>query len=409
MQTQLTSNLLPSADLAEADHILRACVHCGFCTATCPTYQLLGDELDGPRGRIYLIKQMLEGQPVTEETRLHLDRCLSCRSCETTCPSGVKYSALLNLGRQAMEKALPRPMHQRLLRQGMKSLLPYPKRFELLLKTAHLFNPLLPARLSAKVPPASQKHSSAATENQRQVILFDGCVQSVAARQINHATRKFLNRLGIGCLSPVRGNCCGAVNHHLDDRQKAQTFARKNIDEWIPLLDGGAEAVLFTASACALEVQEYEHLLREDAEYAPLASRVSHASMDIGDFLATETVGKLQVRPDAPRIAFHAPCTLQHGLGNKTGVQSLLKQMGFSVFEPNDSHLCCGSAGTYSITQPQLSSQLRENKLNALNEHHADVIATANIGCMLHLAEKSSLPVRHWVEIVEEFGVPTEG
>jgi len=408
MQTQLTGNLLSPTDLAEADRILRACVHCGFCTATCPTYQLLGDELDGPRGRIYLIKQMLEGQSITEDTRLHLDRCLSCRSCETTCPSGVEYSKLLNLGRAAMEQALPRPMNQRLLRQGMKSLLPYPKRLELLLKTAGLFKPLLPAQLSRKLPPASPIQSTPAIRHQRKIILFEGCVQSVAARQINSATRRLLDRLGISCISGPRGNCCGAVNHHLDDQRKAKIFARKNIDEWMRLLDGGAENILFTASACALEVHEYEHLLREDTEYAPSAGRISQASMDIGSFLVTEISGKLQADSDSPRIAFHAPCTLQHGLGNKAGVQNLLRQMGFALHEPSEAHLCCGSAGTYSITQPQLSTQLRESKLSALSEQEADVIATANIGCMLHLAEKASMPVRHWVEIVEEFGERSE-
>ena len=402
MQTRLSSSLLETDWGKEADSILRTCVHCGFCTATCPTYQLTGDELDGPRGRIYLIKQALEETTATEKTRKHLDRCLVCRSCETTCPSGVRYHNLLKIGKEAVDARVQRSPKERLLRWGMRTLLPYPARFAPLFKLGAIFAPLMPEALKAKMPVVHEPGNRPARQHERKVILFEGCVQSVVATSINAAASRVLDRLGISCITADGEGCCGAVSNHTGDIPAGEEMARRNIDSWMAHLDAGAEAIVTTASACGLEIREYPELLKNDPVYLSAAQRIASAVMDISEFLSQSVdTGDLALKESLPEISFHAPCTLQHGLRQTGKVEGLLQQLGFSVRTPADAHLCCGSAGTYSILQPEMAQQLRDNKLEKLNADAADVIATANIGCMMHLQSGTATEVRHWIEIID--------
>ena len=402
MQTQIDTQMLQTDAGKAADSILRSCVHCGFCTATCPTYQLLGDELDGPRGRIYLIKQALEGKQVSRKSQLHLDRCLSCRSCETTCPSGVKYTSLLEIGRHLIDQQVERPLSEKLMRQGMKSILPYPARVAPLLSVARTLKPLLPQSLQQKIPQKKSVGERASTSHARKVILFEGCVQSVAAQHINRAATRVLDRLGIECIQVASEQCCGAVNHHLGDTATAVDFACRNIDLWSRHLEDGVEAIIGTASACTLEIKEYPQLLKNNPDYAEKAKTASNTTVDLGEFLQQQNIHKLSLIDKLPQVAFHSPCTLQHGLQLKGDTEKLLRSLGFNITEPQDAHLCCGSAGTYSILQAQLSTQLRSNKLQALSDNSPDVIATANIGCLLHLQSGTQTPVKHWVEVLDE-------
>ncbi len=400
METHITPEHLATAAGKTAEGILRNCVHCGFCTATCPTYQLLGDELDGPRGRIYLIKGLLEGEPPTVEVQTHLDRCLTCRSCETTCPSGVQYSQLVHVGREMIATAGLRSPWQRLMRWGMRNTLAYPRRLKPFISIARAIRPALPVSLQKKIPAKSASIISPTIVHDRQVVLFDGCVQSVMAENINAAARNVLNQLGISVENTGEQTCCGAVGHHLDDKDTARAMARSNIDRWLNRLDQGAEAILFTASACLLETMEYPLLLAEDQTYLPRAERLAANCQDLAVFLEKENLEPIQQSGDLPTVAFHAPCTLQHGLQQPDTISSLLTKLGFSIQLPVDAHLCCGSAGTYSILQSELANQLRDNKLQALNVDQPDCIATANIGCLLHLAAKSEVPVKHWIELL---------
>lgn len=402
MQTQIDTQLLQTDAGKAADSILRSCVHCGFCTATCPTYQLLGDELDGPRGRVYLIKQALEGKQVSRKSQLHLDRCLTCRSCETTCPSGVKYTSLLEIGRHLIDQQVERPFREKLMRMGMKNILPYPARIAPLLSVAQTLKPLLPQSLQQKIPQKRTGGERASASRARKVILFEGCVQSVAAQHINQAATRVLDRLGIECIEVASEQCCGAVNHHLEDTATAVDFARRNIDLWCRHIEDGVEAIIGTASACTLEIKEYPQLLKNDPDYTEKAKAVSDTTVDLGKFLRQQNIHKLSLADKLPQVAFHSPCTLQHGLQLKGNTEKLLRSLGFNITEPQDAHLCCGSAGTYSILQPQLSTQLLTNKLQVLTDNSPDVIATANIGCMLHLQSGTQTPVKHWIEILDE-------
>ncbi|MDZ4190405.1 glycolate oxidase subunit GlcF [Ectopseudomonas chengduensis] len=402
MQTNLSEQAkrLPRAE--EAERILRSCVHCGFCNATCPTYQLLGDELDGPRGRIYLIKQMLEGNEVTAKTQQHLDRCLTCRNCETTCPSGVQYHNLLDIGREVVEQAVPRPLNERLLRQGLRAVVPRPALFKTLTQTGLALRPLLPAALKAKLPreirPAKPRP---AQQHARRVLMLEGCVQPGLSPNTNAATARVLDRLGIS-VTPIReAGCCGAVDYHLNAQEAGLQRARQNIDAWWPAIEAGAEAIVQTASGCGAFVKDYGHLLASDPAYATKAARVSALAKDLVEVLQSEPLEQLQVRAEQ-RLAFHCPCTLQHAQKLGGAVEGVLTRLGFGLTAVPDSHLCCGSAGTYSLTQPALSRQLRDNKLNALESGKPDAIVTANIGCQTHLDGAGRTPVRHWIEIVEE-------
>lgn len=401
MQTTLSEHArqLPRAE--EAERILRSCVHCGFCNATCPTYQLLGDELDGPRGRIYLIKQVLEGNEVTQKTQQHLDRCLSCRNCETTCPSGVDYHKLLDIGRAVVDAAVPRPLGQRLLREGLRSLTANPRLFKGLVSSGQVFRALLPNTLQAKLPDSVHPAKSRpTTRHMRQVLMLEGCVQPSLSPNTNAAAARVLDRLGISVTPAREAGCCGAVDYHLDAQAAGLDRARRNIDAWWPGIEQGAEAIVQTASGCGAFIKEYAHLLSSDPAYAQKAQKVSELAKDLVEVLRDEPLEKLGIHSDQ-RLAFHCPCTLQHGQKLGGAVEGILTSLGFNLTPVADSHLCCGSAGTYSLTQPELSRQLRDNKLNALESGHPDVIVTANIGCQSHLDGAGRTPVRHWIELVE--------
>ncbi|WP_397448812.1 glycolate oxidase subunit GlcF [Pseudomonas sp. NA-150] len=402
MQTTLSEQAkrLPRAE--EAESILRSCVHCGFCNATCPTYQLQGDELDGPRGRIYLIKQVLEGNHVTEKTQLHLDRCLSCRNCETTCPSGVDYHNLLDIGREVVDRAVPRPLDQRLLRMGLRAVVPNAGLFKTLLSLGQSFRPLLPDAIKCKLP--RQIHPAKARPTQRhtrRVLMLEGCVQPALSPNTNAATARVLDRLGISVTPISQAGCCGAVDYHLNAQEAGLNRARRNIDAWWPSLESGAEAIVQTASGCGAFVKDYGHLLKDDPAYAAKAQRVSALTKDLVEVLRDEPLETLGVHSDL-RLAFHCPCTLQHAQKLGGAVESVLIRLGFNLTAVPDAHLCCGSAGTYSMTQPELSQQLRDNKLNALESGQPQVIVTANIGCQTHLDSAGRTPVRHWIEMVED-------
>jgi len=403
MQTALTEAFLQSAAGKAADQVLRNCVHCGFCNATCPTYQLTGDELDGPRGRIYLIKQVLEGQPPSERTRVHLDRCLTCRACETTCPSGVEYHHLLETGRQTVEDLLPRPALQGGLRWLLRKVLTRPRLFAPLLKLGQWTGPLLPQALRKKIP-SRQAYARFTSPNNhaRTMLLLDGCVQPALAPQINTATCRVLDRLGINTVIAAGGGCCGAVSHHLDAPGEARDFMRRNIDAWWPAVEAGAEAIVVTASGCAPMVKDYGRLLADDTGYAGKAARIGELARDISEVISSEQpLEHLSLARGKQKIAFHSPCTLQHAQQLNGVVEQLLEQAGYELLPVTDSHLCCGSAGTYTILQPQFAAQLRDNKLTTLQEHGPAMIATANIGCLTHMANHAHVPVKHWIELID--------
>ncbi len=399
MQTNLAAFIKDTPEGREADEILRKCVHCGFCTATCPTYQLLGDELDGPRGRIYLIKQVLEGSTPTTKTQLHLDRCLTCRACETTCPSGVRYGRLVDIGRVIVDEKVKRTPIEKIMRFGLRLVLPYGSRFSPLLRIGQAVRPLLPGPLKRKVPPKQRARSWPDARHPRRILVLDGCVQSAIAPDINAAAAVVLDRIGISLVSVPGQTCCGAVSHHLSAHEEGLDFMRRNIDAWWPQVEAGAEAILSTASACTAMIKEYGDLLAEDPDYADKAARISDMTKDLSQVLAAEDRSVLR-SSNGTRVAFHSPCTLQHGQKLPRVVEKILSEAGFSLTPVPNAHLCCGSAGTYSILQAKLSEQLLKNKVAALEGGNPQVIATANIGCLAHLQSGSSLPVVHWIQLL---------
>lgn len=501
MQTRLIPELLATSDGREADRILRSCVHCGFCTATCPTYQLLGDELDGPRGRIYQLKLTLEGEAPTRSTQQHLDRCLTCLNCETTCPSGVEYHKLVEIGRERVERLVPRPMHERLMRWGLRKVLPYPSRFVPLLRIGQWVRPLLPQPLRSKIPvalsrgprtvgtvtqdagtpartsaafagngmgevvglasksqsrgavtaagagtsmgsgaaagPGSDAAEGAGTdpavgtgtgaavlamgadgeaqgclggEVTRRVLMLDNCVEPTLTPATVQAAKRVLARLGVEVLQPKASGCCGAISQHLAEPGEAKRFMRRNIDAWWPEIEPSdpgktpAEAILITASGCGAVVKDYGWLLRDDPDYAAKAARVSALARDLSELLSAEDLAQLPspFARDVPRrIAFHPPCTLQHGQGLMGRVEALLTSVGFELTPVRDAHSCCGSAGTYSILQAGLSKRLQADRLEALQAGEPALIATANVGCQTHLAAAAGVPVRHWIELFD--------
>lgn len=449
MQTNIAERYSSDPKVQAAENILRKCVHCGFCLATCPTYNILGDELDSPRGRIYQIKQVLEGETPTTEVRTHLDRCLTCRNCETTCPSGVEYGRLLDVGRHVVEEQTTRPWHELWLRSLVKNVLPYPSRIGPLIRIGQFFRPVLPERLAASVPPVhavmpEQTPSLSNRAAQRTMLLLDGCVQPSMAPAINKAAIRVLERLGITLLD---GNsvCCGAIHHHLNDTPEALDFVRRNIDLWWPLIEQGAEAIVITASGCGSMVKDYGELLADDAEYAEKAARVSALTADLSEVVADvattiaaddvagglcrKLYGRdridtrhLQALTDSRRVAledktaatvaresqqssfkvaFHPPCSLQHGQKLAGKVEKLLGNVGLELVQIDDSQECCGSAGTYSIFQPKLSTTLKAKKLSNIHKAAPSVIVSANIGCQLHLQSASKVPVMHWIELLD--------
>ena len=415
MQTQLAPEYAARADGLEAEAIVRKCVHCGFCTATCPTYQLLGDELDGPRGRIYLIKQVLEGATPTRATQLHLDRCLTCRNCESTCPSGVQYGHLVDIGRKIVDEKVPRPVGEKALRWALKEGLPSPL-FAPAMKAGQLVRGLLPASLKAKVPAPQEAGAWPVREHARKVLMLAGCVQPAMMPNINTATARVLDAVGIQTVIAPQAGCCGAVKFHLNDQAGGMAEMRANIDAWWPLVDpdgaGGVEAIVMNASGCGVTVKEYGHILQHDPQYADKAARISALTRDLSELLPAmlpELAAKLQGRVNQPGTlyAYHPPCTLQHGQKLRGGVETHLNQLGFRLrTAQSDAHLCCGSAGTYSVLNPELSYQLRDRKLVVLSESFGeqppDVILSANIGCITHLQSGTGTPVRHWVEVLDE-------
>jgi len=405
MQTELAAFIKDTPAGRTADAILRRCVHCGFCTATCPTYQLLGDELDGPRGRIYLIKQVLEGAEATAKTRTHLDRCLTCRSCETTCPSGVQYGHLLDIGRAVVEERAPRPAFERMKRMGLRHVIAEPEVFDPLLKLGQAFRPLLPARLRAKIPPSQPQTSWAPLRHARRMLVLDGCVQPSIAPNINAAASRVLDLVGISLERAADAGCCGAVDFHLNAQSDARARMRRQIDAWWPHVEAGIEAIVFSASGCGVMLKDYGHVLADDPVYRAKAERISDLCVDLGNVLLAERATLLALPRTTiatMQIAFHAPCTLQHGLRQRGTIEGVLRELGFVLTPVPDAHLCCGSAGTYSILQPELSQRLRIDKQTALGSGNPQLVVTANIGCLTQLAFDNATPVRHWIELVAD-------
>ncbi len=423
MQTDLAPEFKGTRDGDAAEAILRKCVHCGFCLATCPTYLLLGNELDSPRGRIYLMKQMLEGAPVTQSTQLHLDRCLTCRNCETTCPSGVQYGALVDIGRKVIEARVERPFGERVLRAALKSGLTSPL-FGPAMKLGQLVRPLMPAALKNKVPPraGAKAHQWPTRTHARKVLLLMGCVQPSMMPNINSATARVLDAAGVQTLVADDAGCCGAIRWHLGDEPGGLSDMRRNIDAWWPTIAAGTvEAIVMNASGCGVTVKDYGHALAHDPDYADKARRVSELTRDLSEFLPG-LVPELKLALALPRpagergggaaspparrmksLAFHPPCTLQHGQQLRGGVEATLRALGFEVqLAANESHLCCGSAGTYSVLQSKLAYELRDRKLANLAPLDADAIVSANIGCIQHLQTGTNTPVRHWIEVLDD-------
>ena len=405
MQTALADFIRGTPEGREADSILRKCVHCGFCTATCPTYLLLGDENDGPRGRIYLMKQALEGQEITDKTRLHLDRCLTCRACETTCPSGVQYGRLLDIGRKLVEEKTARPAWERVKRRALAAVLPRRSLFALLLALGRLARPFLTESLAEKVPASTPAAGEwPAPRHARKMLALAGCVQPALSPDINAAAARVLDRIGISLVEAKGAGCCGALCFHIGYQGEGLADMRAMIDRWWPMVERGeVEAIVMTASGCGVVVKDYAHLLRHDPQYAGKAEKISAMTRDLSEVIDAETA-RIEALPGKKggRIAFHPPCTLQHGQDIKGVTERVLARAGFELTPVPDSHLCCGSAGTYSILQPELSAQLKRNKLAALASGEPEEILTANIGCLAHLQSGTERPVRHWIVALEE-------
>jgi len=405
MKTDLVDSFKNSEDGKVAEDILRACVHCGFCNATCPTYQLIGDEDDGPRGRIYLMKQMFEGETVSNSTQLHLDRCLTCRNCETTCPSGVQYSKLLDIGRKHIEKHAPRSFGERLSRKTLRSVLPYRNRFGPLLSIGRVFKPILPAKIKSKIPRKVAKGSTPVAEHKRKMLVLDGCVQPSLSPDINATTARVLHKLGISLIATKKAGCCGAVSQHLSAEDEALTFMKNNIDAWWPDIESGTEAIVMTASGCGAMIKDYAHHLRNDIDYAEKAQRVTELCKDISEIIAKEDLSVLSIdttNDEAEKISWHPPCTLQHGQKIYGVVEKILTECGYELLTVNDQHLCCGSAGTYSILQAEISQKLQANKIENLTRNKPEMIVTGNIGCQTHLQEVSDVPVIHWIHLLDK-------
>ena len=404
MQTNLADFIKDTREGQEADAILRSCVHCGFCTATCPTYQLLGDELDGPRGRIYLIKQVLEGKTPTVKTQSHLDRCLTCRNCETTCPSGVQYGRLIDIGRKVVADRVPYSFATQLKRTVLKEVLPRKWLFTPAMKAGQMVRPLLPKSLQNKVPRKEDAGIWPTHEHARKMLLLDGCVQPAMSPNINAATARVFDALGVQLVVAPKAGCCGAIRHHLNDHEGALNDMRRNIDAWWPMVQAGAEAIVMTASGCGATVKDYGHLLAHDAAYAEKALKISALTKDLSEILPAfeeELQSKLKGKI-SKRVAYHPPCTLQHGQQIRGKVEGVLRAVGVDVQLCADSHLCCGSAGTYSVLQPELSYQLRDKKVANLEATKPDMIVSANIGCLTHIQSGTDMPVKHWIELIDK-------
>lgn len=410
MQLKLSERFRDTREAKVAEPILSACVHCGFCNATCPTYLDLGDERDGPRGRIYLIRQLLETGAASMRTQTHLDRCLTCRSCETTCPSGVEYGRLLDVGRGILEQDLQRPWHERIKRKLLMFVVPHPARFAFLLTLARMLRFVLPRAMRRKIPAAqqhddanshSESSSQAGSEDARTMLVLDGCAQAAATPATNAAARRVFNRIGIRLVSAPQAGCCGALHFHLGEQDPGRALMRANIDAWWPYIESGIEAIVITASGCGTTVKEYGEILADDELYAVKAARISSLARDVAEVLENENLESLEHNSGLKRFALHCPCTLQHGQKLDGVLEKLLCRLGLEVVESENKHLCCGSAGSYSLLQPEISTRLRERKVADLTQNLPDTILTANVGCQLHLASGTDVPVRHWIEAID--------
>ena len=406
MQTALADFIKGTPEGDEADAILRKCVHCGFCTATCPTYLLLGDENDSPRGRIYLVKELLEGAEVSAKTQLHLDRCLTCRACETTCPSGVQYGRLADIGRKLVEERVPRSPWQRARRAALAAVLPRRALFAPLFRLGRALRPVLPAALRRSIPETvAEPGAWPAARHPRRMLVLAGCVQPSLAPDTNAAAARLLDRIGISLVEAPGAGCCGALRFHMNDQATGLNDMRALIDAWWPYVQSRAvEAIVMTASGCGVTVKEYGHLLRDDPRYAERAAKISAMTRDLAEVLDAELdrLAPLFAGSKPKKAAFHPPCTLQHGQRVKGAAERVLVRCGFELTPVPDSHLCCGAAGTYTILQPELSERLKQNKLSALASGGPELALTANVGCQVHLDSAGALPVKHWVVALEE-------
>lgn len=414
----------------EAETLLGPCVQCGQCTFTCPTFRLLDDEWDGPRGRIYLIKQLfegrepsidslppaytlktLEGRSLSANLQLHLDRCLTCRACETSCPQGVRYGRLLDIGRELVEKISPRPLKDRLARRALRAVVPHPMRFTALLRAGQALRRMLPQDLRARIPQRRSAGPWPARAHARRMVVWQGCVQPSLAPDINAAAARVLDRFGIQLLA-ARDGCCGVLSHHMAATDEARDFMRKSIDALWPHIEAGAEAIVVTASGCGAHFRDYGQLLHDDPRYCDKAQRVSDMTRDIAEVVAAEwqddTLPAVSPTQSAQRIAFQSSCSLQHGEKLNGVVESLLKRAGFKLLSVRYPFMCCGSAGAYSILQPALAQSLRASKLKTLMVSRPQAIATANIGCLTHLAQVSPVPVSHWIEMLDATLTPRD-
>ena len=400
MQTQLADFIRDTAEGREAEAILRKCVHCGFCTATCPSYQVLGDDLDSPRGRIYLVKRALEGAPVTQKTMLHLDRCLTCRACETTCPSGVRYGRLVDIGRAVVEQKVRRGPLARVTRAVLAFLLPRPRLFGALAALGRFIGPLVPKALGAKLPRARPAGAWPAPRHARRMLVLAGCVQPSLAPSINAAAARVLDRLGVTLIEAPGAGCCGALRFHLNYQERGRDDMRSLIDAWWPMVERGEfEAIVMTASGCGVTVKEFGHLLAQDPGYRDKARRIAAMTKDLSEVVPIDAIAPNLA---SGRVAFQSPCSLQHGQQIRGMAEARLARAGFDIQPVHDAHLCCGSAGTYSLLHPRIAGELRERKLAALQAGAPDFIATANVGCMSHLQPAAAVPVRHWIELLDE-------
>lgn len=406
MYVRLHSDFEDDARAREAADIIKSCVHCGFCNATCPTYQQLFDERDGPRGRVYLVKHMLESGQAGDATRLHLDRCLTCRACETTCPSGVRYGRLADIGRELVEQKTQRPFADRFLRSVARRVFPHPHRVRAMMTAGRLVQWLLPPHLRRQVPPkqALPAREEPPSTAQRTMIVLGGCVQSAATPRTNAAARRVLRRLGIELIDVPAAGCCGAVSYHLAAREEALGFVRRNVDAWWPYVEAGAEAIVSSASGCGVMIDEYGELLADDPGYADRARRISELARDLSEVIEAEDLAVFRESMEKRATAVHCPCTLSHGQKRSGALERILERVGIPLTATREQHLCCGSAGTYSLLQPAMSERLLERKLAALTAGNPEQIVTANIGCQLHLASRADVPVRHWIELFDDGG-----
>ncbi len=401
MHTELTGELRDRPDARRAGDVIRRCVHCGFCNATCPTYQVLGNELDGPRGRIYLMKRALEGAPVTRQTQRHLDRCLGCRACETTCPSGVRYHELLDTGRAFVDARVRRPLPERLRQAVLRAVLGSRRLFAAAVGAARLIRPLLPAALRRSLPEPTPTGAWPEPRHDRHMIALDGCVQPVVSPGIDRAAARLLDAAGVSLHRSGRG-CCGAMRFHLGDQPGGLALARQRILDWQRSLDEGAEAIVITATGCAAFVRDYPRLFADDASLTGAAARVAARAMDIGSVLAEVGLPALDPPDGENTVALHCPCTLRHGLGEAGVVEGLLREAGVALTPARDTIACCGSAGAYSLLRPSIAGRIRQRKLDDLLAGDPTEIVTANVGCLHHLAGATERPVRHWVELLAE-------